>query len=559
MPETDLVGLLAIVLAAALAGGALAHVLGLPPVLGYLLAGLLLGPYTPGPVADVGPVQRLADVGVALLMFGLGLQLSLRGLREVGPVAVGGGLVQVGAVIGLGMLIGRALGLGTTASLVAGWAVASSSTTIALRLLEDRGEVDSVHGRVAVGVSMVQDLSLVPLLVAMPVLGGNEESLGLTLGLTAAKAAAFLAVTYFLATRVAPKALSLLALRGSREMFLLGTLVLALGGTALGAVTGLSPAFGAFLAGLVLAESEHAQQGLAEVVPLRSAFAALFFVSMGMLMDPRTLVEAPAEVLALTALGTVGKLTIVGGLALAFGYLPRTALLSGLLLAQTGEFAFLAVSVAGDEGVLDERTSSALLGSAFLSLLLAPFALRWGAALADSLLRASPPAAVEVPTGETLVNHVVVCGLGEAGSELVAALRRRGFRCLVIEQDPVAVRWLREQGIPYVHGEPTSPLVLEQAQLTRARVLAITQADPASAQAIVATAKRLAPEVDVIARGAGPETHRALRELGANEVVHPGFEAGLEFVRHTLHRLGVSSAEVQAYLQRRRRDYYVSE
>ncbi len=559
MPETDLVGLLAVVLAAALAGVALAHALRVPPVIGYLVAGLVLGPYTPGPVAEVGPVQRLADVGVALLMFGLGLQLSLRGLREVGPVAIGGGLVQVGAVIGLGMLVGRLLGLGTTASLVAGWAVASSSTTIALRLLEERGEVDSVHGRVAVGVLMVQDLSLVPLLVAMPVLGGSEGSLGMTLGLTAAKAAGFLLLTYVLATRVVPRLLSLLALRGSREMFLLATLVLALGGTALGALTGLSAAFGAFLAGLVLAESEHAQQGLAEVVPLRSAFAALFFVSMGMLMDPRTLVEAPTEVLAFTALGTVGKLVIVGGLALAFGYLPRTALLSGLLLAQTGEFAFLAVSLAGDEGVLDERTASALLGSAFLSLLLAPFALRWGAALADSLLRAAPPAEVGVAAGETLVNHVVVCGLGEAGSELVTALRRRSFRCLVIEQDPRAVRWLREQGIPYVHGEPASPAVLAQAQLARARVLAITHADPASAEAIVAAARALAPQVDIVARGAGPESHRTLRRLGADEVVHPGFEAGLEFVRHTLHRLGVSSAEVQAYLQRRRRDYYVSE
>ncbi|HXG41330.1 MAG TPA: cation:proton antiporter [Dehalococcoidia bacterium] len=556
MPDTGLVGLLAVVLAAALAGGTVAHLLGLPPLLGYLLAGLLLGPYTPGPVAEVDQVQRLADVGVALLMFGLGLQLSLRGLREVGAVAIGGGLLQVGAVIGLGMLLGSAFGLGMAQSLVAGWALASSSTTIALRLLEERGEVDSVHGRVAAAVSMVQDLSLVPLLVAMPALGGDGGPLGTTLALTVAKAAAFLAGTYLLATRAVPWAMLLLAGRRSREMFLLGTVVLALGGTALGALTGLSPAFGAFLAGLVLAESDHAQQGLAEMLPLRNVFAALFFVAMGMLLDPHTLVEAPSEVMAFTLLGSVGKGAIVVALALAFGYLPRTAFLSGLLLAQTGEFAFLAVSVADDEGVLDERAASALLGSAFISLLLAPLALRWGASLADALLRSSPPARVGLPAGETLVNHVVVCGLGEAGAELVTALRRRGFRCVVIEQDPVAVRWLQQQGVPYVHGEPSSPLVLEQAQIGRARVLAVVQADPASAEAVVAAARRMAPEVDIVARGAGPESHRSLRALGADEVVHPGFEAGLEFVRHTLHRLGVSSAEVQAYLQRRRRDYY---
>jgi CPA2 family monovalent cation:H+ antiporter-2 len=559
MSDTGLVGLLAVVLAAALAGGTVAHLVGLPPVLGYLLAGLLLGPYTPGPVAEVEQVQRLADVGVALLMFGLGLQLSLRGLREVGSVAIGGGLLQVGVVIGLGMLLGRLFDLGLKQSLVAGWALASSSTTIALRLLEDRGEVESVHGRVAAGVSMVQDLSLVPLLVAMPALGGDGGSLGVTLAMTVGKAAAFLVGTYLLATRVVPRAMSLLVGRRSREMFLLGTVVLALGGTALGALTGLSPAFGAFLAGLVLAESDHAQQGLAELLPLRNVFAALFFVAMGMLMDPRTLAEAPAELAAFTLLGSLAKLVLVGGLALAFGYLPRTAFLSGLLLAQTGEFAFLAVSVAGDEGVLDDRTASALVGSAFISLLLAPLALRWGVSWADVLFRSSPPVQVQLPAGEPLVNHVVVCGLGEAGAELVTALRRRGFRCVVIEQDPAAVRWLQQQGVPYVHGEPSSPLVLEQAQLQRARVLAVTQADPASTEAVVAAARKLAPQVDVIARGAGPESHRRLRGLGADEVVHPGFEAGLEFVRHTLHRLGVSSAEVQAYLQRRRRDYYVSE
>ena len=559
MSDTGLVGLLAVVLAAALAGGTVAHLVGLPPVLGYLLAGLLLGPYTPGPVAEVEQVQRLADVGVALLMFGLGLQLSLRGLREVGSVAIGGGLLQVGVVIGLGMLLGRLFDLGLKQSLVAGWALASSSTTIALRLLEDRGEVESVHGRVAAGVSMVQDLSLVPLLVAMPALGGDGGSLGVTLAMTVGKAAAFLVGTYLLATRVVPRAMSLLVGRRSREMFLLGTVVLALGGTALGALTGLSPAFGAFLAGLVLAESDHAQQGLAELLPLRNVFAALFFVAMGMLMDPRTLAEAPAELAAFTLLGSLAKLVLVGGLALAFGYLPRTAFLSGLLLAQTGEFAFLAVSVAGDEGVLDDRTASALVGSAFISLLLAPLALRWGVSWADVLFRSSTPVQVQLPAGEPLVNHVVVCGLGEAGAERVTALRRRGFRCVVIEQDPAAVRWLQQQGVPYVHGEPSSPLVLEQAQLQRARVLAVTQADPASTEAVVAAARKLAPQVDVIARGAGPESHRRLRGLGADEVVHPGFEAGLEFVRHTLHRLGVSSAEVQAYLQRRRRDYYVSE
>jgi CPA2 family monovalent cation:H+ antiporter-2 len=556
MPETGLVGLLAVVLAAALAGGAVAHLLRLPPVLGYLLAGLLLGPHTPGPVTEVEPVQRLADIGVALLMFGLGLQLSLRGLAGVGAVAVGGGLAQVGAVIGLGVLLGRALGLALPGAIALGAAAAISSTTVALRLLEERGELELTHGRVAAGISLVQDLSLVPLLVVLPALDGDGTALGPSLGLTLAKGAGFLAATYLLATRVVPRALSLLAARRSREMFLLGTVALALGAAALSTLAGLSPAFGAFLAGLVVSESDYAQQSLAEVLPLRNVFAALFFVSMGMLMEPSAFAEAPLQVLAVAALGSLGKLALVAALALAFGYLPRSALLAGLALAQMGEFSFLVVSLASDQGLLGEETASALLGAVFLSLVLSPLLLRWGSGLADALARGSRPLAAALPPGQGLVNHVVVCGLGEAGAELAMALRRRGFRCLVIEQDPGAVRWLRGQGIPFLHGEPTSPAVLEQARLPQARVLAVVQADPASAQAIVATARALAPTVDIIARGAGPESHRLLQQAGANEVVHPGFEAGLEFVRHTLHRLGVSSAEVQAYLQRRRRDYY---
>ena len=566
MEELGLVGQLAVVLAAALAGGLLARALRLPTLLGYLAAGLLIGPYTPGFVTDIQQVQDMADLGVALLMFSLGAQLSFRELAGVRDVALFGGLLQVAGSTALGMLVGWGLGLDARASFLLGAATAISSSSVALRLLEQRGEVGSLHGRVAVSFSLVQDLSLVPVIVIIPALAGQGENTAFALLLAAGKAAGLLVAIYLLGTRVLPWLFRRVAATRSRELFLLTVVGLALGTAAVSFLLGLSLAFGAFLAGLLVSESEYTQETLTEVLPLREVFAVIFFVAVGMLIDPMVFREMPGTVLAIAAVAILGKLLMVTALVLAFGYMLGTALRAGLALAQMAEFSFVLASLGLEAGLLTEEVNSALLGAVLLSIGAAPFLVGAAPGLLGTLQRlpllgnlTRERVEVHIPAGTEMVNHVVICGLGEAGRELVSALMRRGFRFLVIEQDPAAIQWLRRLGVPYIYGDATSSQVLERAAVGQARVVAVTLPDVYAAETVVANARRLAPRADIIARGGGPESHQLLRRLGANEVVHPEFEAGLELVRHTLHRLGLSTLEIQALLQRRRRDYTAAE
>jgi len=564
MEDLGLVGDLAVLLVAALVGGAVAHALRLPALLGYLAAGLIIGPHTPGFVSDVEQVQTLADLGVALLMFSLGVRFRLRELLAARNVALLGGGVQVCAMIGLGVLVGWGLGIDRDGSLLLGGAIALSSTMVALKLLEERGELDTVHGRVVAGIALVQDLSLVPIIVVIPAIAGGEGDTGQAFGLAVGKAVALLLGIYVLGAQVVPRLLGRVAATRSRELFLLSIVALALGTAAVSFQAGLSLAFGAFLAGLLVSESEYAQQTLVEVLPLREIFAVVFFVSIGMLIDPNVFVEDPQTVLAIAVAGVLGKLLLVTGLALAFGYMARTAVAAGMALANMGEFSFVLATVGVDEGIFSAELNSALLAAVLLSIGAAPFLVRAYPRLAAAL--ASPPLVrglfqdrgMPSPSEalEALANHVVIAGYGESGRELARVLRQRGFKYLVVDQDPMTVRRLRRAGVPCIYGDASSPAVLEQTRLDRARVLAITASDLAQAQAAVVSARQINPRLDVIVRGADVEGHFALREAGAAEVVHAEFEAGLEFVRHTLHRYGVSTPEIEALLSRRRRDYY---
>jgi CPA2 family monovalent cation:H+ antiporter-2 len=564
MEDLGLVGDLAVLLVAALVGGALAHALRLPALLGYLAAGFVIGPHTPGFVSDVEQVQTLADLGVALLMFSLGVRFRLRELLAARNVALLGGGVQVCAMIVLGVLVGWGLGIDRDASLLLGGAIALSSTMVALKLLEERGELGTVHGRVVAGIALVQDLSLVPIIVVIPAITGGEGDAGQAFGLAVAKAVALLLGIYVLGAQVVPRLLGRVAATRSRELFLLSTVALALGTAAVSSLAGLSLAFGAFLAGLLVSESEYSQQTLVEVLPLREIFAVVFFVSIGMLIDPDVFVEDPQTVLAITAAGVFGKILLVTGLALAFGYMARTALAAGMALGNMGEFSFVLATVGVDEEIFSAELNSTLLASVSLSIGAAPFLMRAHPRLAAAL--ASAPLVknlfqdkgIPPPPGslEPLANHVVIAGYGESGRELARVLRQRGFKYLVVDQDPVTIRRLRRAEVPCIYGDPSNPIVLEQTRLERARVLAITIADLAEAQAAVLSARKINPRLDVIVRGADVEGHFVLREAGAAEVVHAEFEAGLEFVRHTLHRYGVSTPEIEALLSRRRQDYY---
>lgn len=565
MDELGLVGDLAIVAGVALVGGGIARLLRLPTVLGYLAAGLAIGPDTSGLVKDVGEVQTVADLGVALLMFTLGIRFSLRELVQVRGLAAVGGVGQIGAMILIGTGLGLALGLEAEEAVLLGAVVSISSTMVALRLLEDRGEIGGSAGRVGVAFALIQDLAVVPLIVLIPILGGEEDNLGLSLALATGKAAAVLAGVSVVGLFIVPWVLRRVTLARSRELFLLSVVALALGTASVSFLAGLSLAFGAFLAGILVSESEYAHQTLAEVFPLREVFAVVFFVGVGMLIDPTSFRDDPEIVFGVAAVGVLGKFLLVPGIAVAFGYTRRAALTAGMALANMGEFSFILASEGVDEGVIGASLNESILAAILLSIAVSPVLLVAQNVMMRSL-QGVPGLAwfVEermeayVPEREVMVNHTVVCGYDEAARELVAALSHRGFTYLVIDQDPVMIRRLSERGVPCVLGDPALPSVLELAELERARVLAVTLPDTAQARAVVTVARRLNPQLDVIARGHGEEmeAHSALREAGAAEVVHAEFEMGMEFVRHTLRRFGVPGQEIQAIVGRRRRDHY---
>ena len=563
--DEELIVDLIIIIAAATVGGVLASLLRLPVILGYLVAGLMVGNYIPGWEIDVLRVQNIAELGVALLLFTLGIQFSFSKLADVRRVALIGGLVQMLCTIGLGMAIAGLMGFGVEEGVVLGSALALSSTMVALKLLDARGELDALHGRVALGFLLVQDLAVVPLVILIPAMAGETgAALVGELAVAAGKALLLLGAAYLLGTRIVPWLLFRIAAIGSRELFLLAVLSLALGFAAGSFLLGLSLAFGAFLAGLVVSESEFSYQTLAEVLPLREVFATIFFVAMGMLIEPEVLIDDPVRVVIIVAVLVLGKL-LVTALPVAFlGYSPKTAVLTGLVLAQAGEFSFILARVGVDEEIISNELNSAILMAALISIVLSPLllqvgprALSWAASkpLIGRLLAEPVPAAL-VDEAKQLRQHVVVCGYGRVGRELVQEVSRRNFRCLVVEQNPYLVDQLKPMDIPYILGDAANPAILNVCGLERARLLAVTVHDPAATQLIIAHAKRINPHLHIVVRGRAQEDHDLLLAAGAAEVIHPEFEAGLEFVRHALYRFGVDSIQIQALLARRRRDLY---
>ena len=563
--DEELIVDLIIIIAAATVGGVLASLLRLPVILGYLVAGLMVGNYIPGWEIDVLRVQNIAELGVALLLFTLGIQFSFSKLADVRRVALIGGLVQMLCTIGLGMAVAGLMGFGVEEGVVLGSALALSSTMVALKLLDARGELDALHGRVALGFLLVQDLAVVPLVILIPAMAGETgAALVGELAVAAGKALLLLGAAYLLGTRIVPWLLFRIAAIGSRELFLLAVLSLALGFAAGSFLLGLSLAFGAFLAGLVVSESEFSYQTLAEVLPLREVFATIFFVAMGMLIEPEVLIDDPVRVVIIVAVLVLGKL-LVTALPVAFlGYSPKTAVLTGLVLAQAGEFSFILARVGVDEEIISNELNSAILMAALISIVLSPLllqvgprALSWAASkpLIGRLLAEPVPAAL-VDEAKQLRQHVVVCGYGRVGRELVQEVSRRNFRCLVVEQNPYLVDQLKPMDIPYILGDAANPAILNVCGLERARLLAVTVHDPAATQLIIAHAKRINPHLHIVVRGRAQEDHDLLLAAGAAEVIHPEFEAGLEFVRHALYRFGVDSIQIQALLARRRRDLY---
>ncbi|MEX0658334.1 MAG: YbaL family putative K(+) efflux transporter [Egibacteraceae bacterium] len=562
MPQhTELIFFVAVGFGLAFLLGLLANKLRLPPLVGYLVAGVAVGPFTPGFVGDQDIAAQLAEIGVILLMFGVGMHFSVRDLLAVRRISLPGAVFQITVATALGVGLTQLWGWTLGEGLVLGLALSVASTVVLLRALEDQGLLDSVDGRIAVGWLIVEDLAMVLALVLLPALAGplggtTPEGAGgplwVTLAITLAKVIAFLAVMWVGGRRAVPWFLGHVARSGSRELFTLAVLAIALG-IAVGAAAlfGVSLALGAFFAGLVVSESEVSEQTAADAVPFQDAFAVLFFVSVGMLFDPAVLVENPLGVVSVLAIILVGKSLAAFGIVLLFRYPLRTALVVAASLAQIGEFSFILVVLGDSLGLLPDGAQSLVLAGALLSITLNPFLFaatgpisRWIHARPRLQQVLERPAGdlTELPTTvveDELTDHVVLVGHGRVGAPVAEALQHRGIPYVVIEQNRELVSDLKEQGLPVVYGDASRPGILEHAHLERARLLLVTTPDAFEAGAVIDLAKDVNPDVDVAVRTHSDAERAEMEQRGVGRAVVAEREVALALLRYAFGTFGI--------------------
>jgi CPA2 family monovalent cation:H+ antiporter-2 len=548
--DFSLITAIAIALGLATAGGFLARAFRLSPVVGYLFAGLVISPVTPGYRADPAAIQQLANIGVIFLMFGVGLHFNLRDLLAVRAIAIPGALIQVVAASAVGTGIGLAFDLPVRDALVLGLAISIASTIILIRTLEDRGLMGTIHARVVIGWLIAQDIITVVVLAIMPSLGDHAEgppwqSLALALG----RGAIFVALMLIIGARLLPLLLSLVARTGSRELFVLAFVAAALGIASSAAAFGLSIALGAFIAGVAVSETETSHQVAADVVPLRDAFAVLFFVSVGMLLDLEAARANPGLFLAILAAVLFVNAAIAFVVAAIFPFPGRTALVVGAGLAQLGEFTFIVGSEGMREGLMSEETYAIVLLVAAISIILNPVAFSTLDAIERVLRRLGPlwrfvDRQGEIPEPEVpRSGHVVIIGYGRVGELTGHALGQLGIPFVVVEVNLDRARALNAAGIPAIWGDAGTREVLERCAIEHARAVCITVPDESTAFVATATARALNPAVPILVRARTGGEIRPLRELGANEVVVPEYEGGLEIMRQALVVLGFDPQE----------------
>lgn len=521
MPHSiNLITTIAAAFGLALIFGLAAVRLKLPPLVGYLVAGMLIGPNTPGFVADMELASQLAEIGVMLLMFGVGLHLSVDDLLSVRKIALPGAIAQIAVATALGTGVAQLWSWPLGAGIVFGLALSVVSTVVLLKALESRGVMDSMNGRIAVGWLVVEDLVMVLALVLLPplagILGGSGDSVSgadllKTLAYTLGQVVIFVALMLVVGKRVFPWLLWQVARTASRELFTLCVIAAALG-IAYGAAAlfGVSFALGAFFAGMVLRESELSHRAAEESLPLRDAFAVLFFVSVGMLFDPMMVINNPLHVLAVVAIIIIGKSLAAFAIVLAFRYPLNTALTVSASLAQIGEFSFILAGLGVSLKLLPVEGQNLILAGAVISIALNPLVFsaveplrRWIQSKSDVARvmerRTDPLAGLPDSTdAKLLTGHVLIVGHGRVGRRIANALAKEGIAVVVAEQNRETVAALRGRGIPAVSGDAANPAVLVQAHVARARILVIAMSDSARAQRMIDTAHKLNPEIEII-------------------------------------------------------------
>jgi len=548
-------------------GGYVAHRFKQPALLGYLVTGLLIGPFGLGLLQDIDQIETLAEIGIAFLLFALGVEFSLAELKQMKAIALTGSLMQMGLTTLLVMSMTLLVGWATSPlqGIFLGLVLSLSSTAVVLKTLNEKVETTTAHGQIMLALLIAQDLALGIILALLPVLD-QPEALWTTLGLALLKIGMFLGGAIVLGRWLVPRLMQHIAATESNELFLLTVIALCLGVAWVTSQLGLSIAMGAFVAGLMISEVDYSQQALGKILPLRDTFACMFFVSIGMLIDPKLLWSELWIILGLVTLVMVGKAVIILPIVLRFGYSLKTAIFSSFGLNQIGEFSFVLALVGFEMGLISEQRYSLLLGTTAITLMLTPlwfsFApkfvtwLEQRPTLARYLKQFVEPQLFSIPV--VMKDHVIVAGYGRVGQVLVNMLLNQGYSVLVVDNSEAAVQGLRNREIPFVFGDADNELVLEKTFLENAKALAIALPDPSSTRLLLQRAIAKVPALDIIARSHNNEEIDLLTQLGAKEVVQPEFEAALELGSHLLRTLGEQPQVIQSVLEGIRDDRYQS-
>jgi CPA2 family monovalent cation:H+ antiporter-2 len=573
MHDFDLILTLAGAFTAALLLGYLTQRVGLPPIVGYLIAGTLVGPHTPGFVANTDIAEQLAEVGVILLMFGVGLQFHIEELLAVRRVAIPGAIVQSALATVLGAAIARGFGWSWSAGIVFGMALAVASTVVLIRVLADHRDLHTPTGHIAIGWLVVEDLFTVLALVLLPALfseSSSESNVIFALAITAVKIAALIALTVVVGTRLIPYVLDRVAATGSRELFTLAVLTLALG-IAVGStiVFGVSMALGAFLGGLVVGRSDYSLRAASEALPMRDAFAVLFFVAVGMLLAPAAVLESYGLVAATLGVVLLGKPLVALLLVRLMGYPFKVALAIAVALAQIGEFSFILSRLGVELGILSVQATNTLVAVAIVSIVLNPLLYRavprverWAAAQPRLWKLLNPPKVDERVQRQAVRWHTnpaqraVVVGFGPTGRTVTRLLRDNGIESTVIELNMETVRNLREDGVEAIYGDATKRDTLEAAGVAGAGTLILTSAGMGNAAEVIRMARELNPTIRVLARAAYLRDLPQMHKAGADRVFTGEGEVALGLIETILQRLGATAEQIDRERERAHRELF---
>jgi len=537
-----------------------------PSIIGFLATGIIAGPHALGFVNNIHEVEQMAEIGVVLLLFTIGIEFSLKELLRIRHLVLWGGGIQVGLTIGLVAVVSLLIGFTPAQSVFFGFLVSLSSTAILMKLLMDAGEMDTPHGKAALGILIFQDLCVVPLMLFVPFLGGAGSGIA-DIAIVSAKALVVVVIAHFGARFAVPWIFSQVVRTRSRELFILTIIFIGFGTAWLTAEAGLSLALGAFIAGLAISESEYSQQVMGDIIPFRDAFLSLFFISVGMLLDPAFILSNPLVIIAIVAIIVVIKFIVAAGAALALQFPVRVALTSGLILAQVGEFAFVLSHSGMKYGLLTEKTYQVFLASSVATMALTPLYLKFASPVAErtsSILHRLLPSFLLQGTKTTGVSHarfpmeghVIIVGYGVNGKNVAKVLTDNGIHYIAIEANHLTVKSERKKGVKIIFGDASRPETLEHAHIDKARIMVVAISDAAATRRLVSQARSMNNNIHLIVRTRYITEMEPLYALGANEVIPEEFETSIEIFSRVLRNYLVPHDRIEECIGEIRKDSY---